>query len=196
MIKITRPACPHPGALENENYKHPTNKEALREASHGKCMYCESNIDATYPGDVEHILPKDENAYPELKFNWENLGFVCWRCNNFKSNKFDTEHPLINPYVDNPTDHFVPRGHIVFPKLGDQRAEGTIEAVELNRSGLLKDRLDAIYHMKSAAEAANAATSELVRVARLNVLKNLATPSAEYSFCCLPVLEEYLSDLE
>lgn len=196
MRKINRPECPNPVALEAGNYKHHSNKDALRETAYGKCMYCETRIDATYPGDVEHIKPKRNPAYKHLEFEWSNLGFVCWRCNNNKSDHYDENFPFIDPYIDEPTQHFDAMSQMIFPKLGDQRAEATIETIKLNREQLTTARLEAIYYIKSAADSAMAATSPLVRQARLETLIQLCEPNAQYSFVCRPIVERYLNQLD
>lgn len=195
MRKIKRPDCPNPVALQNNNYKHVDNKNALREASKGKCMYCETRIDATYPGDVEHIRPKGKPEYKHLEFEWSNLGFVCWRCNNNKSNTFDENYPFIDPYSDDPKHHFWPCGDIIIASTGDERAHGTIDVIKLNRKELRSARSEAIYHIQRAAEFAMAAKSEAVKKSRLETLKTLCDETSEYSFVCEPVVEKFLDEL-
>lgn len=58
MIKLERPDCPYPAALEAGNYKHERNKLALKQASHDKCMYCECKISHIDFAHIEHIKPK------------------------------------------------------------------------------------------------------------------------------------------
>ena len=72
MIRLVRPTCPHPAALQNGNYKHPRNKQALKDAAFDKCMYCESRISHIDFAHVEHIKPKAEDKYPQLAFAWNN----------------------------------------------------------------------------------------------------------------------------
>lgn len=69
---------------------------------YGKCAYCESNVAADHPGDIEHWRPKkrvaDENnrpieietddgsmephpGYYWLAYEWRNLLFSCIDCN-------------------------------------------------------------------------------------------------------------------
>ena len=73
-------------------YSHAKVKEALIEMGKGKCAYCESDILATYVGDIEHFRPKGEieelkatgNSKPGyywLAADWENLLFSCRNCN-------------------------------------------------------------------------------------------------------------------
>jgi group II intron reverse transcriptase/maturase len=49
-------------------------------------------------GDVEHIKPKA--IFPVLEFEWENLGFVCARCNNAKRDFWSDETPVIDTGAD------------------------------------------------------------------------------------------------
>ena len=195
MRRITRPPCPNPEALENENYKHVDNKTALREASEGKCMYCESRICATYPGDVEHIRPKGKPEYSHLEFEWSNLGFVCWRCNNNKSSTFDEAYPFIDPYSEDPKLHFWPCGDVIIANAGNERAHGTVDVIKLNRKELRSARSEAIYHIQNAAESAMAAISDEVRKSRLETLKAMCDANSEFSFVCEPVVEKFLDDL-
>ena len=190
MRKIDRPDCPNPEALTGGNYKHPNNKSALRDASFGKCMYCESAIDATYAGDIEHIRPK--SRWPDLEFEWSNLGFCCWHCNNRKGNQFDENYPFINPYDEDPRTHFFACGNIVLPRLGDERAEGTINAVDLNRQELRNRRDELLYYVKSTAESALSAQNPAVRAARLNALASCCNDDAVFSLICQPIVQEYL----
>ncbi len=138
MIRINRPACPHPEALKQKTYKHPINKSALREASNGKCMYCESDVSHIDYAQIEHIQPKAIGQYPELEFEWENLGYSCAKCNNTKSNKYHSETPYINPYDENPNDNLVFSGPMLFSKKGSERGELSIEDIGLNRPELIE----------------------------------------------------------
>jgi len=122
MIKLTKPQCPNPVALQT-NYKHKDNKEALRNACFDKCMYCESKITHIEYGDVEHIKPK--SIFPELKFDWDNLGYACTKCNrDHKKEKHDDD--FINPFVDDPEIFLQAIGGIIFSRNGRQRGEITI----------------------------------------------------------------------
>ena len=127
-------------------YNHPTIKEALCKETHDKCAYCESKISHISFGDIEHILPKSKR--PELYVNWENLTIACEQCNRTgKRDYYDTEFPLINPYIDEPQEHFSEIGSLIFPVLGDSRAKITIDTIELNRSSLVERRMERIKHV-------------------------------------------------
>ncbi len=143
MIKLTRPACPNPTALRS-NYKHPENKKALQESSFNKCMYCESRIEHIDYGDVEHIKPK--TSFPDLEFDWDNLGYACPKCNReYKNDQYDEK--LINPYQEDPEQFLHALNSIIFSINTNDKGEKTLDLVKLNRPSLLErrtERLDKI----------------------------------------------------
>jgi len=182
MIKLVRPKCPYPAALERGDYKHDKNKTALKESTHGKCMYCESKILAVTYGDVEHILPKAKGAYPHLEFEWDNLGFVCAQCNNRKRDRFDTSHPHINPYDDDPADYFVALYNMIFSYRENERGELTIRDVELNRTELIEQRGARMQVIRNAILAVKGRENPTLRMSAFAELKKEADPDKEYSF--------------
>ncbi|EIT7146298.1 HNH endonuclease [Vibrio vulnificus] len=182
MIKITRPDCPHPNALENGNYKHPTNKEALKNASSDKCMYCESKISHIDFAHIEHYKPKAEDKFPELEFEWSNLGYACPKCNNNKSDKFHTDFPYIDPYSEEPSEFFLAHGSWIFVKQGSERADLTIREIGLNRPDLLEKRLEKITEIQNAITACYRTKNQVLRDMALEELRKEAEPDKEYSF--------------
>ena len=62
-------------------YNHPEIKTALGKETHEKCAYCESKIKHISYGDIEHILPKNRDARPDLYVEWANLTLSCEQCN-------------------------------------------------------------------------------------------------------------------
>jgi len=181
MRKLYRPACPHPQALANKNYKHALNKQALKESSHDKCMYCESKITHIDYGDVEHIKPKAANLFPELEFVWENHGYACTICNNNKRDKYFRETPFLNPYEDDPNRHIFAFGALLFTKNGSERGEITIKEIELNRPGLVEQRTARIQAVLSALNACHRIVSPHLKEAALEALKDEATEDREFS---------------
>lgn len=137
-----------PSSTIANRYNRSEIKSALEEETHGKCAYCESYIKDISYGDVEHILPKNKDARPDLYVTWSNLTLSCEICNRSgKGTYYNTKIPLINPYVDNPEDHFVEMKAFIKEIPGDQRAKTTIEILKLNRAGLVerrKERIDSI----------------------------------------------------
>lgn len=181
MIKIDRPECPHPQALANQDYKHPLNKEALKTASSGKCMYCESKVAHIDYADIEHIKPKAEGRFPELQFEWTNLGYSCTVCNNKKRDKFYPEAPFLDPYVDEPSDHLFAFGAFLFQKNGSERGEITIKEIELNRPALVEQRTARIEAVSRALDACFRTGLEKLRDNAIAALKAEAAVDKEYS---------------
>lgn len=138
-------------------------KDALEDETHGKCAYCESYIKHISYGDIEHILPKNKDARPDLYVTWSNLTLSCEICNRSgKGTYYNTKIPLINPYVDNPEDHFVEMKAFIKEIPGDQRAKTTIEILKLNRAGLVerrKERIDSIEFLLDLWKSLNKAES-------------------------------------
>lgn len=181
MRRLTRPACPHPQALTDGNYKHHLNKKALNDSSYGKCMYCESKVTHIDYGDVEHIKPKAAGLFPELEFAWENLGFSCAVCNTTKSNKYFNEAPFVNPYDEEPAEHLYAFGAFIFTKSGSERGEITIKEIGLNRPGLIEQRTAKIQAIATAVDACHRINSAHLRKAALDALMDEAGPDTEFS---------------
>lgn len=180
MIKINRPVCPNSSALASGNYKHPDNKQALIDASWGKCMYCESFVVHIDFGDVEHIKPKSK--YPELEFKWENLGFVCGKCNNRKLQKYDEEAPYINPYNDNPEEYVIALGSILRHKNGNERAQLTIIDIDLNRVELVEKRQEKLDEISKVIDQCFRTQNVSLRNIFLKELSKESGDDKEYSF--------------
>ena len=151
-------------------YSHPTVKDALRDAQHRKCCFCESILEANAPADIEHYRPKGyslqghntQKIYPGyfwLAYDWDNLFYCCQVCNRSnKKNYFPLrdqnrrvrnhlgslaeEAPLVlNPGgPENPRDHVHYRNDIAVGKTAAGKT--TVEIVDLNRLPLLETRLE------------------------------------------------------
>lgn len=87
-----------------EKYSDRTVKDALAALSHYKCAYCESDIGATQPVEVEHYRPKgvvlvqNENGelverygYYWLGSDWRNLLPSCIDCNRQRYHESEDE---------------------------------------------------------------------------------------------------------
>lgn len=132
-------------------YKDPTIKAVLEQETHGKCAYCESKIKHVTYGDIEHILPKNKDARPDLYVEWTNLTLACEQCNRSgKKAYYKPQLLLINPYVDDPEEHFNDIGPLIMPVLGDVRALVTRNILELNRVALVErrtERIELVEHL-------------------------------------------------
>jgi len=191
MIRISRPECPYPVALANNNYKHPLNKQALLNSTYGKCMYCESKILAVDYGDVEHILPKAEGRFPHLEFDWGNLGIACGKCNNSKSDQYNAELPYVNPYEENPSDYLVAEYNLIFSLRGCERGALTINDIELNRVELIERRKTHVDRIRDAVTAVFSRQDANLRRLALAELAKEANPDKEYSFVVETLLRQH-----
>lgn len=191
MRRLHRPPCPNPDALRT-NYKHPDNKRALQDASHGKCMYCESQVSHVYFGDVEHIKPKAADKHPELEFEWTNLGYCCARCNNAKNDQYDDDCPLVDPYSEDPGEHLIAFGTSVMHKRGSERGEITIRFTDLNRADLIERRAIMIKSLQDAVDKCYRTKSLAVRDLLLQTLGSQAAADKEFSMFAAAFLAAHI----
>jgi hypothetical protein len=103
-------------------------------------MYCEDS--AGHP--LEHRWPR--SRYPERTLCWENLYFVCGKCNGHKLARFpldDRGEPLlIDPTAEDPANHLVlsPRQGELIVKDGSPKGRMTLDVLKLNRWELVRGR--------------------------------------------------------
>lgn len=130
-------------------YNNPIIKEQLELETHKKCAYCESQLSHISYGDIEHILPKNKDARPDLYVEWSNLTLACEQCNRSgKRTYYDPQLPLINPYTDEPEEHFNDLGPLVMPQPTDTRAYVTEKILKLNRTSLVEKRTERIMSIE------------------------------------------------
>ncbi|HTE42870.1 MAG TPA: hypothetical protein VK629_18755 [Steroidobacteraceae bacterium] len=144
-------------------------KKSLKAAQHSKCCYCEGEIGAHSPGDVEHFRPKTrsqqepkgQRLYPGyywLAFTWANLYLACDLCNRVgKRDLFPLadngvrarrSQDLLNlelPLILDPGGSEDPRNHIGFtdnvPRALTDLGRHTITILGLDRIELNSRRL-------------------------------------------------------
>ncbi|MEH7175893.1 hypothetical protein, partial [Priestia megaterium] len=166
MIKLTR--SPRPKELtdqvQQELTKHYTEtgnsvwkktyiESALLKSSHNKCAYCECNVteESKYM-EVEHFHDKD--THPDDVVNWINLLPSCKRCNGKKSTFNTKDNPFINPYEDDPKEHFIFNQYSFSPI--SHAGKNTIDELLLNDllrvqskrfeiGGLLTEKIDDLF---------------------------------------------------
>ncbi len=129
-------------------WAHPEIRSELLNETERHCAYCESTLEVTSSGDVEHIYPRRHR--PELVVTWSNLTMACSVCNRSKSDYYDPGSDLIHPYEENPHDHFAYFGPFIHAKSGSIRARITIEVVGLLRLALVerrKQRIDEVERL-------------------------------------------------
>lgn len=152
-------------------------KEALIEAQHDKCCFCESKITATQDGDVEHFRPKkgykqkkqqrlQKPGYYWLAYRWDNLFLSCITCNQRKKQNY---FPLFDPskralshkdnvsqddpiFIDftkeNPEDFISFKDEIALGIDDQERGSGFISVLDLNRTKLLAQRFELLHSVK------------------------------------------------
>ncbi len=201
MIKITKSEKP-PVLIDNEvnwtteylaliageegipqaarfRYRHEQIKRALRAETHDKCIFCESKISHTFPGETDHIIPCSKD--PTKIVDWHNLGYVCKECNRKKSDYHDPAVPLLNPFVDDPEKHLLFLGPLVIARTGDLRGEVTVSRLELTRTALIERKIERIEKVKALLDRANMFPEGEAREFIVRQAKEEASEDREYS---------------
>lgn len=177
-----------PKSLEN-NYNIKEIKDALRTECKSKCMYCESKVGHITFEHIEHIKPKAKHRFPNLTFEYTNLGLSCPKCNMNKSDSYDTTNPFINPYNDNPQDHFTAIGAFVWANSGDTRAKITEIEIDLNRSELLETRGERMKTIKNLVDNYNITPTGALKDALKKEIEREIAENKPYSFCAKKLAE-------
>ena len=111
-------------------------KARLKKMYSRLCCYCESNTETAGYGHIEHRLPKEH--FPEKTYEWDNLHWSCWRCNQVKGEWYNEKNPILDSARDDISRHltyeYCTRAHLT------QRGRNTIKATELNRRELMLER--------------------------------------------------------
>lgn len=163
-------------------YRHPEIKQRLREETNAKCVYCESKIGHNTPGDTEHIKPISR-ASREI-FVWQNLTIACTECNRRKSDYYDVNCMLLNPYTDDVEQMLVHLGPFVTWKPGNGRAEVTIRKLELDgntRIDLISRKIEKIEEVKNLLERIEGLVGGALRGILVLKLDELTSVGAEFS---------------
>ena len=163
--------------------------EVQRETS-DKCAYCESKVSHTYPGDVEHILPK--SARPDLFVQWENLTYVCFQCNNEKRDYYEPAQPLLNPYQDDPQSHVQFLGPMCLEMPGSARGQLTVLRLQLSRPPLVERRKDGLEAVLNLARLWIEMPPGPQRDAVRDQVLRYAEPEAEYSAAVRAFISSFL----
>ena len=180
-----------PTKTQRTRYNQPEVKAALVAETRGKCAYCESKIRHIDDGDIEHIEPK--SIVPESTFNWNNLTLACTVCNRNKGDYYGvpgSAEELINPYNDQPSDHFLFHREILTPSPDSIRALRTEETISLNRAELVERRREKMAELHGLvvafAQAEAAYKPMVIRQIKRRYLDN----SHEYSAFTRRFVEE------
>lgn len=165
-------------------YNHHEVKSSLIKETNGKCMYCESKVDHVAYLHIDHIKPK--SRAPELTFEYSNMGVACPVCNQEKSNKYDENNPIVNPYIDDPNGFFESFGGII--RVKNERAKQTELTVKLNRPQLLEARRERLHLIRSLYVLYKSVNEPNKSVLKAEILRQIDVKNA-YSFCCRGLFE-------
>ena len=148
-------------------YRHADIKAALRRDSHNKCIYCESDIGF---GQTDHINPVSK--CPDEIVSWANLALVCTECNTHKKDYYAPAEPLINPFVDEPSEHLQFLGPWLSALVGDAMGWRTLKQINLNRWNLIQWRMKRLERLTPLIEQwkahPNGETKDILRQAILD----------------------------
>jgi uncharacterized protein (TIGR02646 family) len=198
-------------------YAHRTVKQALNQAQHQKCCFCERLVGLD--GDVEHFRPKQAvrqatgqplqyPGYYWLAYEWSNLYLACSACNQrHKQNLFpledeseratDTQRDLgqerslfIDPGQDDPETLLGFRGEVPFAIDDNIRGRATIDALRLDqRDDLREARLQRLQLVRGLWLVIQAAAQNPENAE----LQELAREAKEGINRCFQANQEYAS---
>lgn len=172
-------------------------KDSLKELSHGKCAYCECSLtkESNYM-EVEHFEDKTHN--PDKVLDWENLLPSCKHCNVHKSTHDVIAEPIVNPFVDNPSDYLYLQYYRY--KGRDEKGNTTIAVLNLNdgERKLVDTRFEIGNALQESLEELLGKLDEYIKrpnIPKKNKLVNsvyatikLCQPESEYAALCATVL--------
>ncbi|HHQ4684086.1 TPA: hypothetical protein ACSP21_002664 [Aeromonas veronii] len=96
MFNVSRPAEAPESLAERRSYSEEDVVNKLREIFYDKCYLCEIKDPTSI--NVEHFDAHQGNL--DKKFDWNNLFYVCGRCNNIKLAKYNNLLDCTNNDVD------------------------------------------------------------------------------------------------
>jgi len=191
-------------------YGHDSVKDALIQAQHGKCCFCEAKITHISYGDVEHFRPKagyrqdagdplGRPGYYWLAYEWSNLYLCCQLCNQrHKKNFFPLEDAnlrcrnhqqelnlesslFIDPGVVDPEDHIEFKAEQPVAKNGSRQGETTIEALGLRREPLRERRFDRYKMLSILKDVAKLLPNDVTGQEAIAFLNAAVEDAAEYA---------------
>lgn len=173
------------------HYAHRDIRDKLRIESYGKCAYCESRMEHVSYSHIEHVLPK--SAFPALVCDWDNLVLACTVCNTNKGNYYDRDCLLLNPYVDNPSEHLKWLGPMVCYRTED-RGRITIGVLDLNRGELVYQRTQRLQRAQDIVALMKKSSPIVAKALQID-LDALVNSRAEYSAAAQAFIEREMSEI-
>lgn len=132
----------HAKTFEFSVYKQQDVAAALNALFNGKCAYCESNIKAVQPTDIEHFRPKgrvggcpEHPGYWWLAASWDNLLASCIDCNR---RRYQDAQQLAHDPLDYEVagQFYLGKGDL-FPILGAQYALAEADDLDVEDAALI-----------------------------------------------------------
>jgi uncharacterized protein (TIGR02646 family) len=142
-------------------YRHDDIKLTVREMFHGKCVYCESNVEVCSYIPTEHFYPK--SLYPQWTFEWRNLFPACNKCNIEKGEHDTYTYPIVNPEQDDPEMYFIYQDIRICPAPTSpdfEKSKRTIEVCNLKRITLSRAFSDILLQFYKNEEELEKTVSE------------------------------------
>ncbi|RYZ90008.1 MAG: hypothetical protein EOP04_05265 [Proteobacteria bacterium] len=165
-------------------YNNDEIKNLLKQETNEKCAYCESKMLHVDYGDIEHIVPKGEDAL--LRYSYENLTLACGVCNTNKSTHLD----VINPYEVDPTKHLFALGPMVLRRPHSDEGLLTEKRLRLNRPALLLKRAERLESLASIGDSIAKTSKENIKKVLLEELSFQCADNTEYSFVAKAYFKE------
>jgi len=162
------------------SYRDAELKAALRAETSDKCAYCESKVPHVDYGDIEHIRPK--SVEPRLRFAYDNMTYACGVCNTKKGEYHDPALPLVNPYDDDPQEHFIAAGPMVMRSPDSDRGLVTERRLDLNRSNLIERRQERLESIATLVDRLARTRSQTIRDVLLAQVQEECRDEREYAF--------------
>lgn len=197
-------------SFDRNLYGHDMVKDALTQAQHRKCGFCEAKIKHISHGDVEHFRPKagfrqhpddplERPGYYWLAYEWSNLYLSCQICNQrFKKNTFplkdasrrcrshrgelSLEEPLfLDPGIDDPEQHIEFSNEQPIARNGSLEGEATIVALGLRREELREVRFDFFQKLEILKDVVRLYPDEPIGQRARAALERAVQDRAEYA---------------
>ena len=124
-------------------------------------------------------------------FVWDNLTIACTECNRRKSDYYDVNCMMLNPYVDDVEEMIVHLGPFVTWQVSNDRAEITIRKLELDsctRIELIGRKREKIEEVKNLLERIEGVLGGALRELLELKLGELTSVRAEFSAMAMAVV--------
>lgn len=172
-------------------YRHPEIKEALKQETGFKCVYCESKIGHNTPGDIEHKIPssKDESFH----FVWENLTIACTECNRRKNDYYETDNQFLDPYLDDVESCLEHHGPLVMWQSSNGSAEVSVRILELNsvkRQQLIEHKIAKIEEFSNLIERFLEQSNSTLKQLLWKQIEDTTNSKSEYSAMLQSVIQK------